>query len=298
MAGGMLAGVIRATRPSFLVLSPVCVLLGVATADAVGVTPDPWLVILVLLGGGLAHAATNLLNEYHDFQSGLDLRTERTPFSGGSGALPAHPDAAPAVLAVALVALGVCAAIGGYLVYQTGPELLFIGLLGVALVVAYTPLITRSALLCLVAPGLGFSLIHAGAHYTLTQQLHLELFWVAWTPLCLVSALLLVNQLPDVEADRTVCRNHLPIRWGRQRAATVFAVLVAVGYLAPLVAVASGALSAGALWAMLPAPVAGLVAARVVRLACHPDALVPWLGVNVAVLLTTLVLLALGLLLA
>ncbi|WP_421621154.1 prenyltransferase [Alkalilimnicola ehrlichii] len=297
MASGVLKGLVRAMRPPFLLLSPLCVLLGIATAVEVGVTLDPQLVTLVVLGALLAHAATNLLNEYHDFRSGLDLRTTRTPFSGGSGALPAQPAAAPAVLMAALAGVGLSIALGVYLTLQAGPGLLLVGLLGVVLMVAYTPLITRSALLCLIAPGLGFALIQIGTHYVLTARFNPELFWVALTPLCLVSALLLINQFPDVEADRVVHRGHLPIRLGRPRAARVFAVLVGGAYVAPVAAVGVGGLSAGLLLALLPMPVAGLVAARVMRLARRPQALTPWLGVNVAVVLTTLLLLALGLLL-
>jgi len=44
--------------------------------------------MLALLGAFLAHVSVNTLNEYYDFKSGLDLETIRTPFSGGSGALP------------------------------------------------------------------------------------------------------------------------------------------------------------------------------------------------------------------
>ncbi len=46
---------------------------------------------LVLLGALAAHGAVNALNEYADYRSGLDLRTARTPFSGGSGTLVDHP---------------------------------------------------------------------------------------------------------------------------------------------------------------------------------------------------------------
>ena len=46
--------------------------------------------ILALAGGLLAHISVNALNEYLDFTSGLDLTTLRTPFSGGSGTLPAN----------------------------------------------------------------------------------------------------------------------------------------------------------------------------------------------------------------
>jgi 1,4-dihydroxy-2-naphthoate octaprenyltransferase len=36
------------------------------------------------------HVAVNALNEASDYKTGIDFNTERTPFSGGSGTLPAE----------------------------------------------------------------------------------------------------------------------------------------------------------------------------------------------------------------
>jgi len=44
--------------------------------------------LLVCLGLLLAHASSDVLNDYFDFRTGIDLVTRRTPFSGGSGLLP------------------------------------------------------------------------------------------------------------------------------------------------------------------------------------------------------------------
>lgn len=90
--------VVRASRPNFLLLAPLCAGLGLAVAWQQGQAPELLHTFLVFLGAVLAHAAVNLLNEYDDFRSGLDMITERTPFSGGSGALPEVPTAARRVL--------------------------------------------------------------------------------------------------------------------------------------------------------------------------------------------------------
>lgn len=47
---------------------------------------------LALLGALSAYISVNVFNEYIDFKTGLDLVTRRTPFSGGSGTLPANPE--------------------------------------------------------------------------------------------------------------------------------------------------------------------------------------------------------------
>src|SRR5512143_700738 len=85
-------------RLPFLILTPACVLLGVGTAIWVGGGVDVLQVIVVLVGGLAAHISVNAFNEYFDFKSGLDARTTRTPFTGGSGTLPARPDLAPPAL--------------------------------------------------------------------------------------------------------------------------------------------------------------------------------------------------------
>jgi 1,4-dihydroxy-2-naphthoate octaprenyltransferase len=91
-------------RPQFLMLTPACVVLGVSTAIHSG-TRISWLeIIFVLPGATLAHVAVNVFNEFHDFRSGLDSHTRRTPFSGGSGTLQAHPGLAGAAVTVGIAA--------------------------------------------------------------------------------------------------------------------------------------------------------------------------------------------------
>ena len=55
------------------------------------------------MGALCCHVSVNAFNEYYDFRSGLDARTRRTPFSGGSGTLPGKPELAGQALATAVV---------------------------------------------------------------------------------------------------------------------------------------------------------------------------------------------------
>ena len=112
--------VVRASRPNFLLLAPLCAGLGLAVAWQQGQAPELLHTFLVFLGAVLAHAAVNLLNEYDDFRSGLDMITERTPFSGGSGALPEVPTAARRVLWAGLGTLAVVVTIGLYFLWLRG----------------------------------------------------------------------------------------------------------------------------------------------------------------------------------
>jgi len=287
--------ILRSARPNFLLLTLACVLLGLTSAHAAGHTPAPLTALLVMTAGLLAHAAVNLLNDWEDFRSGLDLATDRTPFSGGSGVLPSQPEAATAVLIGGVGCVLGVVVIGAHLVSIAGMGLIIPGVLGLALVVAYTPWITRRPVLCLIAPGLGFGPLMVGSsYYAVTGSYALDIFWASLTPLFLVSGLLLINQLPDLEPDREFGRRHMAILLGRRGAARLFAITVALAFISPVLGVVAGVLPVAALLALLPAPLAWLVARNGVRHADDMGALQPWLGVNVGMLLATIVLLAIG----
>ena len=89
------------------------------------------------------------------------------------------------------------------------------GLLGIAIIIAYTRWINRLPWLCLIAPGLGFGPLMVGISYVaLSAPMDLPVFLLTLIPFFLVNNLLLLNQYPDIEADRAAGRNHIPIRYG------------------------------------------------------------------------------------
>lgn len=305
MAGGGLAApepalpawraALGTLRGPFLLLTPACVVLGLAAAHWSGQPVAAADAAAVLLGALAAHASVNMLNEWHDWKSGLDAQTQRTPFSGGSGSLQAEPRAAPWVLALGLALLGLAMAVGLALVWRHGLALLPLGLVGVLLVLAYTPWITRHPGLCLLAPGLGFGpLMTAGSAVAVSGRHPGAAYAASLVPLMLVSGLLLLNQFPDVDADRRAGRRHLPMQLGRPRAARWLAALLASAYAALGAGVAAGLLPRGALLGLLVAPLAWTVARDAQRHADDMAALPPVMGRNVAVVLATPVLMALG----
>lgn len=223
----MLHTVIQTTRPPFLLLTPVCVLLGVAPVEPLAWSLLSW----VLLGALLAHVSVNCINEYQDYHSGLDHITERTPFSGGSGGLIEQPGAVRAVWALAWGSLVVCAVIGLWLVARVGWPLMAIGALGVLLVITYTQWLNRLPWLCLVAPGLGFGpLMGVGSYLAVGGQDISAALMVSLVPFFLVNNLLLLNQFPDIHADRQVGRRTLPIAYGTRFCAVVYGVFAAAAY--------------------------------------------------------------------
>lgn len=298
MQRAILGPVLRAARPNFLTLTPVCVLLGIAAATKSAAHVDIGEALLVLFAALLGHVSVNLLNEYHDFRSGLDNLTVRTPFSGGSGSLPAHPEAAVAVRTSGAATLAVAIAIGLYFVALKGWSLLPLGFLGVLLVAAYTPLITHRPWLCLLAPGLGFGPVFvAGSAFVLVGHYSWTAAVASLPPLFLVSELLLVNQFPDVDADRQVGRRNLPIVAGRHSAALLFGALLLATYASILAGAATATLPRLSLLGLLTLPAAVWLMVKVRAHAEDIGKLVPYLGVNVALIHATLLLLAVGILL-
>lgn len=287
--------VAQAARPNFLLLAPLCAGIGVVITWYQGNTPGLVDTLLVFVGAVLAHAAVNLLNEYDDFHSGLDMMTQRTPFSGGSGALPNTPQAARGVLAAGIVTLMVVSAIGLYFTWLRGMPMLVLGAAGVLLVLAYTRWITRMPLFCLLSPGIGFGPVMAlGGIVALGGQIDGTALIAALITLLLVSELLLINQIPDTEADRRVGRNHLPIALGVPFASRLVGALLAAAFTVVLIGLASGLLPGLAVLALVPAPVATWVSHTLPIAITDRQRLNRVLACNVATVLATLALLLCG----
>ncbi len=288
--------VVRASRPDFLVLAPLCAGLGVAVAWQQDTPPGLPDTLLVLMGAVLAHAAVNLLNEYEDFVSGLDLITRRTPFSGGSGALPERPSAAKRVLLAAGGTLALVIGIGLYFLWLRGLPMLVLGVAGVVLVVTYTRWITRSPLLCLLAPGLGFGPVMVlGSLIALGATLDAAALTVSLISLLLASELLLINQIPDADADRKVGRRHLVITHGKPAAARLAGIMLLASYGVLAAGLLAGWLPTWSALALAPAPAALWLSLRLPGALADPRRLNNLLGINVVILLATLTLLICGL---
>lgn len=287
-------------RPQFLVLTVAVVNLGIALAIYEGATFSWSLWFLVNLAALAAHASVNMLNEYEDFKSGLDDLTHRTPFSGGSGRLQRYPylaeTAAIWVQRVAYLLLGFSIAIGLYFIHLRGWALLPLGLAGVLLVVAYTTHITRRPWLCLVAPGLAFGPIMVmGSYFVFSGHYSWSSFAVSLIPFFLVNNLLLLNQLPDREADQQVGRYNLIMLLGAEKSIVIFRLFLIGSYLMLLLLVAIKFLPVWALLGGLTLLLAVPLFFKIHTAHQNIETLLPLLAWNVVVNIVTPLLIALGL---
>jgi len=283
-------------RPPFLLLAIACVLLGLGTAVWTSDDVSIFYFILTLIGGIAAHVSVNAFNEYYDFRSGLDFRTKRTPFSGGSGTLPAKPELARQALWTATVAFAITGLTGLYFLFVRGWLILPLGIAGLLVVFAYTTLITRNPFLCLIAPGLGFGpLMVMGTDFALTGHYSWTAFIASLAPFFLVSNLLLLNQFPDVEADRTIGRRHYPITVGRRASSFIYGAFLLFANLSIVIGVALGYLPALTLIGLISLLLCVPAFIGAYRYSDDIEKLTPYLGMNVVINLATPVLVAIGL---
>jgi len=290
--------VLMSMRPPFLILTPACLFLGFCTALVERETIDYHDLIIVFLGAVSAHISVNTFNEYFDSRSGLDARTSRTPFSGGSGALLECPEATDLVLYVAISFLSLTILVGLYFVYLHGMLILPIGLIGILIVLTYTLWINRHPLICLVAPGVGFGpLMVTGTHVVLAGEYSHTATYASLVPFFLVNNLLLLNQYPDIQADRIAGRNHFPIAYGVTNSTIIYGLFVAACSLVIAGGIFFEYLPKLSYISLIPLCVAMAIIPGVHRHAYDAPRLVPYLGINVVVTVLTPLLLGLAILL-
>jgi len=283
-------------RLPFLILTPACVLLGAATAVWSTNELNLFYLALALVGAVATHISVNALNEYEDFKSGLDFNTEPTPFSGGSGTLPKTPEKSRIALFTGLITFVITALIGIFFVYVWGFLILPLGVVGLIIVAIYTRWITKNALICLVAPGLGFGpLMVMGTDFVLTGSYSWTAFFASLVPFFLVSNLLLLNQFPDVTADKGVGRKHFPIAIGRKASAKIYSLFLACAYVSIILGYLAGLLPLEAFLGLISIGLAVPTARGVVKYADDIPGLIPYMGRNVIINIATPVLLAVGL---
>jgi 1,4-dihydroxy-2-naphthoate octaprenyltransferase len=269
------------------------VLLGISTSLPGQATIDYFIIFLVLLTATFAHISVNMLNEYYDFKSGLDLITKKTPFSGGSGALPGNPEMAKLVHYAGLTSLLLTVIIGLYIMLVRGIEILPFGIVGVVLIIFYTQWLNRFPLLTLIAPGLGFGILMVVGTHVLLSAEQTQLPWlVSLVPFFLINNLLLLNQYPDIKADASVGRNTFPIAFGLKTSNIIYTLFMLVAYLLILYLIIKGYLPILSCIALLPMGFSVFSLSGAIKYSSNIGSYPQYLATNVAAATLTPLLLA------
>jgi len=288
---------LKSMRIPFLALTLASIFLGFSTSVSEQAQISILDFSLVFAGALLAHISVNTFNEYYDFRSGLDAKTKKTPFSGGSGALIENPEAVDAVFYVAIISLSLTIAIGIYFTFSFGVLIFPLGLIGIFIIITYTTWLNRSPFLCLVAPGIGFGpLMVIGTHVVLTGDYSMQAFWVSLVLFFLASNLLLINQFPDIAADKSIGRRHFPIVYGVARSTFLYGAftLAACGVIA--IGVYTEILPKLCIFGLMPMGITIAVIIGAMKHATSLEKLLPYMGMNVVVTVLTPILLGLSIL--
>ncbi|MBM4446215.1 MAG: prenyltransferase [Chloroflexi bacterium] len=284
------------TRPQFLLLSVVLAFLGTCMAWHDGAFHLGH-AILAFIGLLLCHISVNVLNDYYDYKSGIDLKTRRTPFSGGSGFLPAASLKPKHVFWFGLTCFLLAVPIGIYFVLVSGWLLLPLLVIAAVCILLYTPLLTRLGW-PEWSPGVGLGTLPVlGAYFIQTGEYTLPAVIASIPSGILVHNLLFLNEFPDTEADMIADRKTLPITLGKARASIVYSVLTVAVYVWIFGSVELKLIPAFCLIALLTLPFAIRAIQGALRYQ-DESKLMPAMANNVLVVLLTQLLLGIGYLLA
>jgi 1,4-dihydroxy-2-naphthoate octaprenyltransferase len=206
--------------------------------------------LVALVGLTALHAAVNALNEASDMRRGIDLHTERTPFSGGSGTLPSGAMRESTAWRIGFAAFATGAICGIWFLYEVGWTLLPLFAAGAVCVLGYTDFLARRGV-GEIAAGLGLGALPvAGAAMVQDGTLGPAAIAVSLPAFLMTFNLLLLNEFPGEEADRGGGRRNLVILLGRTGAARVYAL---AAILTPLSIVAAAGTSVLPAWCALGA---------------------------------------------
>jgi 1,4-dihydroxy-2-naphthoate polyprenyltransferase len=288
----------KETRPQFLSLSVVLTFLGTTIAWFYG---SFHLGYALLAGFGLVltHGSANAINDYFDYKSGIDLNVKRTPFSGGSGLVPDGKLPLKHALWVGIVTSLAAQVIGIFFVIVSGWQLIPLLMAAVLCLVLYTPVILKTRW-PEWSPGLGLGILPIlGFYFVQTGEYDWVVLIASIPSGILVHNLLLLNEFPDVEADRKGGRKTTPVVFGMEAAGKFFRITTISVYVWIV-----GCVVATLITGSVVMPVYSLIALLTLPLAIKAmqgskeykdmSRLVPALGSNVMFILITQLLLGVG----
>ncbi len=187
----------------------------------------PWLFLLVLIVIIVNHIGLNMADDYFDFKQAVDKLKpgEKNPYSGGSGTLSSGSiEPRKMFLSFSLCFLVTISA-GLYLTAFRGLPVLLFGLFGLFCAVFYTaPPVSFShhgfgELAVLVNFG---STIGLGAYFIQSQMLTLEAFLVTLPVGIMAFSMVVINEIPDIEEDRSAGKLTLIARYGRKAGIKIY----------------------------------------------------------------------------
>jgi 1,4-dihydroxy-2-naphthoate octaprenyltransferase len=219
--------------------------------------------VAALLGAVFIQVGTNLSNDYSDARRGADTEDRLGPVRVTAGGLvpPGR------VLLATYVTFGLAVLCGAYLVAVAGWELVAVGAASILAGVLYTggPRPYGYEGLGELFVFLFFGIVAvSGSYFVQVQQLPWEAFACAVPVGLLASAILVVNNVRDLQSDRRAGKRTLAVRLGRERTRALYTAMVAGAFLLAPLPWLLGSMTAWLLLPWLAIPLA-IPLARIVR---------------------------------
>ena len=212
--------------------APVVVGVGVALLSD-GHLQRPLAALIAALCAVLIQIGTNLVNDVADFEKGTDTAERLGPVRVTQAGL-----LSPRQVWIGVFVTFAAAVLGGlYLAWVGGWPIIAIGLACIAAGFIYTV-----GPFSLSDKGLGdlfvfifFGLVGVcGTVYVLTDSVPAAAWWAGAGVGALTTAILVVNNVRDIETDRQAGRRNLPVVLGRRAGEWEFITMLMIGYLAPM----------------------------------------------------------------
>jgi 1,4-dihydroxy-2-naphthoate octaprenyltransferase len=221
---------LMAARPRTLPAAIAPVLVGTAAAvERVGELPRVGAFLAALIGSIFIQIGTNLANDYSDAKRGADTADRLGPVRVTSAGLVAPRR----VLVATWIAFGVAVACGVYLTVVAGWVILLIGIVSIAAGVLYTggPRPYGYEGLGELFVFLFFGLVAVnGSYYVQVEELDALPLGLSISVGFLATAILVVNNVRDIETDRRAGKMTLAVRTGRRNAVGLYRLLVLAAY--------------------------------------------------------------------
>ena len=253
---------LMAARPRTLPAAIAPVLVGTALAGFAHVF-HPLRFVAALLGALFIQVGTNLSNDYSDARRGADAEDRLGPVRVTAGGLVPPRQ----VLIATYVSFGLAVLFGVYLIAVAGWELLLVGAASILAGVAYTggPKHYGYEGLGELFVFLFFGVVAvAGSFFVQVKTLHWEAFALAVPVGLLAAAILVVNNIRDIDSDRRAGKRTLAVKLGREQTRVMYAAVVYLAYLLTPITWLFGPTTAWVLLPWLTLPLA-TAAVRIVR---------------------------------
>jgi 1,4-dihydroxy-2-naphthoate octaprenyltransferase len=243
------------------------ILVGIGTALAFKYKPDAYAIslldiVIVFLGVIFAHASINLLNEYSDYEAGIEQMNIRTPFTGGVNLLTSGAVKPFSVLLAAISFLLLSLLVGIYFTLTSHLGILIFMLIGGIAILGYIDYLTHFlanefisgfVLGTIVILGTYLALVHL-PFVPFLSAIPLEVWLVSLIPGLFTALLLVLVKFPNADKESRTGRKTLAAALGRKKAAILYSVGATITFMLIVLMPILGVSSYWIYLALLPIP--------------------------------------------